>query len=310
MKFRFLAALCAPLFLLAACGDDDNGDTPGGGSKLPESMTSVEFKGALPYLDFYAADPKPAILQHETDALRTYSVGEVDGLNMIFSSATGSISKIRYSFCNSRQFDEVELRGRAADDVWNKEFVKVLTAEGYEVTSVSEDRVELLSRAHKVKAEIVRANDAGIAVAYFTPSEKLPELPAFSVTLIHPFHTFGATLEEIKAAENAAGRTLYRVDGDDKLFRSLGPEDSIFNVFGFRLDEEGKLYYVMSVLRDGDYLDTEEFKAAMAADGFIFERREGSYSYFRDAANTVVVRSANMAPNPTIEYIEPDSEQL
>lgn len=306
MRRNLIFALCAPLFLFAACSDDDASEASG----LPASMASVPFDGALPYVDFYASDAKAAILKYETDALRSFSVDEIDGLDMVFTSQKGSVGKVRYRFCNSRQFDAAELAGRSADAVWNRDFIRLLHASGYETVAVGEERVELVSSARKVRVVVVRADASGAAAARFTPEEKLPVLPEFSVKLIHPFHVFGATLEEIKAAENAAGRDLYRIDGDDRLFRSYGPEDSIFNVFGFRVDDQGKLFYVMSVLRDGDYLDTEEFKEAMAADGFIYERREGSYTYFRDAANTVVVRAANLAPNPTIEYIDPDSAQL
>lgn len=306
MRRNLFFALFAPLAFLVSCNDSDSS----GESGLPASMSSVEFSGALPCVDFYASDAKTAIINYETAAMRSISIDELDGMDMVFASQKGNVDRVYYHFRTSRQFDEAELRGRSSEDVWNKEFIALLRSSGYETTGVSDSRVELLSLARKVKVEVVRINGDGIAAAYFTPTEALPQLPDFSVELIHPFHTFGATLEEIKAAEAAEGRTLYRVDGNDQLFRSYGPEDSIFNVFGFRIDEEGKLYYVMSVLRDGDYLDTEEFKTAMAADGFVYERREGSYTYFRDAANTVVVRAANLAPNPTIEYIDPDSVMI
>ena len=59
-----------------------------------------------------------------------------------------------------------------------------------------------------------------------------------------------------------------------------------------------------------DYLDSDEFVDAMRQDGYIFNKQENGYKFFTSSDGKCVVRSANLAPYPTIEYLEPESLEL
>lgn len=304
MKNIIFSLLGVALLASGGCGDEK---VPGGDElQLPASMSESEVADYRPYVAFYEDDAKSAIIAYETELGSVFSPEQSTGEAVAFVPASTDFPLVEYRFRSLRQFVAARLCGASAGVVWNRRFVERLTAAGYVLTESSEQAVALINPTLRVRVEIERA-DAAHAVR-FTPTDKLPDLPELERKLIHPFHRIGATLQEITAAEREAGREV-AVATEGQLYFSEPPAGTIFTRFGFFM-ADGKLYKTMSIVTDGDYLESDEFVAEMEADGFIRYRQEGGYSYFRDLANTIAVRTANLAPYPSIEYLSPDDITL
>lgn len=283
-----LAGLCG----IAVLSCDEKNEAQG----LPSTMADVEITGDLPYIEFYGENLKSSIMDYESEAGRMYSIEHSTNESLVFTSMNTDFTEIKYNFRSLRQYISSELTSEDNTKVWNKQFIALLEDNGFKLSATESQQVTLVSERKAVLATVTPDK------AVFTPTEALPELPALETKLIHPYHNIGATLAELGAAEEAAGRTLLE-SGTKNLYISMAPSSSMFDRFGFWFDENGRLYKTMSILKDGSYLDTDAFITEMEAEGFVFEKRTSeNYRIFTDLAKTVHVRSANLPPTPTIEY--------
>ena len=300
-----LIAYALGFLCLTAAGCGDTTSTP---SEEPPRLPELSDKPVtprLPYLDFYSTEAKAAILEFETDAGSVFDPATTDAATLAFESANENFPRTEYKVLASRLLTSVALYGAGEEDVWNENLLDFLTSSGFAAEEYSDLTIRLLDAEKGIRAEIMRITSDRRSLIRFTPSREQPSLPAPETKLIHPFHTIGASVEQIYAAELAEGRQL-QVSEEGRLYVSFPEDGTLFERFGFFIDE-GSLYKVMSILVDGSYLNTQEFVDEMAAEGFIYERQDGYFRYFRAQDGSVVVRSADAAPYPTIEYLDPDS---
>lgn len=305
MRYRILAALCIAA-LAIGCNKDESGQDEN--IVLYDAAVSVE----MPYLGFYDTDTKAGVIDFEAEKAN-YDIDNSSANTLIFASVSCADFPTReYVFESGRQLKSVRMIGASEQKVWNSNLVEALQSMGYGKTSASGDVITLDNATSAVRAQIMRRTSDGVSYVLFTPTDELPELPQLESKLIHPFHTFGATPEQIAAGEAAAGRTLYN-SGEAGLYVSYPAESgTIYDRFGFWVDVTTGtgLFKVMAIITDGSYLDSDEFLQAMRQDGYTFNKQENGYRYFTSSDGKCVVRSANLAPYPTIEYLEPGSLEL
>ena len=305
MKYRILTALCIAALAIGCNKNEADSDENIG---LFDEAVSVE----MPYLGFYDTDTKSGVIDFEAEKAN-YDMDNSSSNTMVFASIECTDFPTReYVFESGRQLKSVRMVGASERTVWNSNLIDVLAGMGYTRTSADKDMVTLDNAKAAVRAQIMRRTSDGVSYVLFTPTDELPELPELESKLIHPFHTFGATAQQIAAGEAAEGRTLYNA-GEKGLYVSLPAEQgTIFDRFGFWVDETTGtgLYKVMSIVTDGTYLDSDEFVDAMRQDGYVFNKQENGYKFFTSSDGKCVVRSANLAPYPTIEYLEPGSLEL
>lgn len=303
MKYRILTLLCIAA-LAVSCNKDDAGEP----IVFFDDAVSVE----MPYLDFYNTDTKAGVIDFEAEK-GNYDIDNSSSNKMVFVSVGCKDFPTRqYEFKSGRQLQSVRMIGASEQTVWNSNLIEALTAMGYAQVSANNEVVTLDNAKAAVRAQIMRRTSDGVSYVLFTPTDELPDLPELESKLIHPYHVFGSTAQQIAAAEAAEGRTLYTTDQQGVYISMPSEQGTIFDRFGFWVDEkEGTgLYKVMSIVTDGDYLDSDEFVEAMRQDGFIFNKQENGYRFFTSSDNKCVVRSANLAPYPTIEYLDPNSVEL
>lgn len=299
---RLIATLL--LGMLAACG----GSAPKPTATpclLPLSETEVGIR--LPYLGFYDTTVTEAILRFETEAGSVFAPARGDANTLAFETKNGDYPLTDYTLRSSRMLLAASLYGASQEVVWNRNLVRFLEEQGFVLTDTSDVAIRMTSHASGVEAELMRITADGRSLVRFTPMREQPALPATPPRLIHPFHTLGAGVQEIYEAELAEGRQL-KVAEEGRLYLTFPEEGTLFERFGFFVENDA-LYKVMSILYDGSYLDTQECLDEMATEGFLYLRQDGLFRYFRSADGSVVVRSANAAPYPTIEYLDPSGAE-
>lgn len=289
----------------AACsGAEDGGRHE---SDLPADLSDTPVHFEMPCLDFYGEDARSAIIERETALGHQLDV-ENSGTSLVFrdSADEAPFPETVYQMNRTVQLATVRLFGKDRTTVWNRALVLALQSGGYVITAWDDWSLTMENEASGIRVRFMRMTSDNRSLLLFSPMREQREPASGERRVIHPFHALGSSLEAIYRAELASGRELKVLEADRLYATYPEQEGTMYELFGFFM-YEGRLDHVMALVRDGDYLDTAEFRLEMEATGFVFLRESGSYKFYLSLDGKTAVRTANLQPGPSIEYLDPDS---